>query len=68
MRLYPGIFKSQGWMLGTHSDTLPAPQLPLKVSVLCRMTTRQFRWTSGQQGGPYIIYDVSTGLVYVDRR
>ena len=34
----------------------------------CRMTVRQFAWASHEQGGPFVIYDVSEGLVYVDRQ
>ena len=34
----------------------------------CRMTVRQFGWASHEQGGPFVIYDVSEGLVYVDRQ
>lgn len=34
----------------------------------CRMTVRQFAWASHEQGGPFIIYDASEGLVYVDRQ
>ena len=33
-----------------------------------RMTVRQFPWASHAQGGPFVIYDVSEGLVYLDRQ
>ena len=32
------------------------------------MTVRQFPWASHAQGGPFVIYDVSEGLVYMDRQ
>ena len=46
----------------------PGLQLMLFPPSDCRMTVRQFAWASHEQGGPFVIYDVSEGLVYVDRQ
>ena len=36
--------------------------------MLDRMVPRQFAWSFTQERKPSFIYDVSEGLVYVDRR
>ena len=43
--------------------------IPLSLSALLhRMVPRQFSWSFTQERKPSFIYDVSEGLVYVDRR
>ena len=37
-------------------------------AMLLRMVPRQFAWSFTQERKPSFIYDVSEGLVYVDRR
>ena len=44
---------------------LPSLKAP---AMLHRMVPRQFAWSFTQERKPSFIYDVSEGLVYVDRR